>query len=133
MIGLRDRHVMRLAAALAGLALYVQLAFASWGMLGLASPGDPADGFGGHALCLAGATGATNPVAPTHGAPTAPAHDHAAFCCLWHSLPGVALQAALVPLPVAYARLAQSLLRDVAFTPVAQHSPANARAPPALA
>ena len=133
MIGLRDRHVMRLAAALAGLALYVQLAFASWGMLGFATQVDPADVLGGHALCLAGANGATNPVAPADGVPPAPAHDHAAFCCLWHPLPGVAPQAALAPLPVAYAQLTLSLFRDVTFLPVAQRSPANARAPPALA
>src|SRR5271170_8107844 len=132
MIGLRDKSLRRLGASLAGLALYVQLAFAGWGMLATATPGEPADAFGGHALCLAAVDGTTQPAAPTNDVPAAPAHDHAALCCLWHSLPGVTPQAALAPLPVAYAGLAHSEFGNTAFIPGPRRGPVNARAPPIL-
>jgi hypothetical protein len=130
MVGLRTQSLRRFGASLAGLALYLQLTFASWGML--ATPSEPADAFGGHALCLAGIGGTTQPTAPAN-TPAAPAHDHAALCCLWHALPGVAPQAALAPLPVAYAGIAHSERGDTAFIPGPQRGPANARAPPTLA
>jgi hypothetical protein len=131
MVGLRTQSLRRFGASLAGLALYLQLAFASWGML--ATPSEPADAFGGHALCLAGVSGTTQPAAPSDNAPAAPAHDHAALCCLWHPLPGVASQTALTALPVTYTSIAHSERGGAAFIPGPQHGPANARAPPTLA
>jgi hypothetical protein len=130
MIGLRDKSLRRLGASLAGLALYVQLAFAGWGMLATTTPGEPADAFGGHALCLAGIDGAIQPATPGDNAPAAPTHDHAALCCLWHSLSGVTPQAALAPRPVTYTSLAHSKFGDAVFIPGPRHGPANARAPP---
>jgi hypothetical protein len=133
MTGWRDKSFRRLGAALAGLALAVQLAFASWGMPALATPGDPADAFGPHALCLAGDPGKAAPeTPPARPAPAAPAHDHGAFCCLWHPLPGVAPMAAAAPLPVAYAAITRGDLADSRFLPGLRHRPANARAPPTL-
>jgi hypothetical protein len=130
MIGLRDPWMKRFAASLGGLALYLQLAFAASGMLALAAPSDPANAFGGHALCLAGG-GATQPAAPSDGTPVAPAHDHVAFCCLWHPMPGAAPQAAFAPRPIAYANVEHSEHGDVTFIPGPRRGPANARAPPA--
>ena len=132
MIALRDKPGKIFGAGLAGLALYLQLVFASWGMLALASPGEPADALGGHALCLAAESGAPHPATPAGDQPTAPAHDHLAFCCLWHSLPGVTPQAALLPQPVAYAAVGHDEPRDPALIPGSPHGSANARAPPAL-
>jgi len=133
MIGLRDPGMRRFGASLAGLALYLQLALAGSGMLPLATAGEPADAIGGHALCLAGDGGAAQPAAPADRAPIAPAHDHTAFCCLWHPLPGVAPQAAMAPLPIAYDSIALTERGDAAFIPGPRHGPANARAPPTLA
>jgi hypothetical protein len=132
MIGLRDKSLKRFGASLAGLALYLQLAFASWGMPALATPDEPADALGGHALCLAGESGTPQP-APADNGPVAPVHDHFAFCCLWHPLPGVAPQAALALRPVAYAATAHDEAGDATFIPGPQRGPANARAPPPLA
>ena len=131
MHALRDSPVRRLTAALAGLALYLQLAFAGPGMLALGAPTDSVGLLAEHALCLAAQTG--NHQQPADNGPTAPAHDHGIFCCLWHPLPGVAPQAAAPPLPVNYTSLAPSE-PDVA-APIAgpRHRTANARAPPALA
>jgi hypothetical protein len=50
MTRLRDLRFRRFGTVLAGLALCLQLAFASWGMLALAVPDEPADALGGHAL-----------------------------------------------------------------------------------
>jgi hypothetical protein len=133
MMGLRNKSLRRLGASLAGLALYMQLAFAGWGMLASAIPGEPADAFGGHALCLAGIDGAAQPAAPSDNAPASPTHDHAALCCLWHSLPGITPQAALAPLPVTYAGPAHGEFGDAPFIPGPRRGPANARAPPTLA
>jgi len=132
MIATRDKSLKRLGASLAGLALYIQLAVTGWALM---TPGETADGLGGHALCLAGGavTSTPTPIAPADDAPVAPPHDHASLCCLWHPLPGVTAQAALTPQPVAYARLAQSEPGDATFIPGPQRGPANARAPPTLA
>jgi hypothetical protein len=132
MIALRDRPVKIFGATLAGLALYLQFVFAGWGMLALATPGEPADALGEHALCLAAESGTPQPAAPLGDHPAAPAHDHLAFCCLWHSMPGVAPQAARVPQPVAYAAVGHDEPGDAALIPGRPHRPANARAPPAL-
>ena len=79
-------------------------------------------------------SGAAQPAAPADNAPVAPAHDHGALCCLWHTLPGVAPQAALAPLPVAYAaRRAPTSPATPPFIPGPRRGPANARAPPPLA
>ena len=131
MSGLRDKSMRRLGASLAGLALYLQLAFAVSGML--PTPDEPADALGGHALCLSAAGGAAPPAAPADQVPVAPSHDHASLCCLWHSLPGVAPQAAAAPLPIAYSGIARSEPGDTPFIPGPRRGPANARAPPTLA
>lgn len=133
MIRLRDKSWRRVGASLAGLALYLQLAFASLGMLAATAPAGPADALAEHALCLAAQDGAAQPSAPADPAPAAPTHDHGAFCCLWHSLPGVQSVAAAVPLPVAYARLARLDAGETAFIPRPRRGPANARAPPTIA
>jgi hypothetical protein len=132
MIALRDRPAKIFGATLAGLALYLQFVFASGGMLALTAPGEPADALGGHALCLAAESGAPQPAAPTGDQPAAPAHDHLAFCCLWHSIPGVTPQAALLPQPVAYANIGHDEPGNLPFIPGPPRGPANARAPPAL-
>lgn len=124
-----DRLLRRLGASLAGLALSLQLVFASWGILAMAAPADTADPFAGHALCLAEASGKT---APAQQAPAAPAHDHTALCCLWHPIPAVEPAAAAAPLPVAYAEIAATDSGATPFIAGLQHNPANARAPPAL-
>lgn len=131
MHALRDRSVKRLLAAITGVALYLQLAFAGPGMLALGAPTDSAGLLAEHALCLAAQTG--NHQQPADNGPTAPAHDHSIFCCLWHPLPGVAAQAAAPPLPVNYATLAPSEPNAAALIAGPRHHPANARAPPILA
>jgi len=130
MSGLRDKSLRRLGASLAGFALYLQLVFASWGMLATAVPGQPADAFGGHALCLAGVDGASQPTAPSDNTPAPPTHDHLAFCCLWHLTPAITPTIALVPQPVAYAAIGHAETGNGAFIPGPQRGPANARAPP---
>jgi hypothetical protein len=131
MHALRDSSVRRLSAAIAGLALYLQLAFAGLGALPPIAAGATADALGGHALCLVDESGSDKQ--PANNAPTAPAHDHTLFCCLWHPLPGVAPQAATAPLSVSYANVAPSEFGVAALIPSPRHRPANARAPPALA
>jgi hypothetical protein len=126
---LRDSSVRRLSAALAGLALYLQLAFAGPGMLALAASSDSIDQLAAHALCLGG--GSSTDPQPADGGPTLPGHDHSLFCCLWHPLPGVAPQAALPPALVAYATIALRDLGRLALVNGPSHGPANARAPPA--
>ena len=132
MIALRDKPVKIFGATLAGLALYLQLVFASWGMLALAALGEQPDALGGHALCLAAESGAPQPAAPASDQPAAPAHDHLAFCCLWHTIPGVTPQAALLPQPVAYVALGHDEAGDAALVLGPLRGPGNARAPPAL-
>jgi hypothetical protein len=132
MSALRDKPLKIFGATLAGLALYLQFVFAGWGMLAPATPGTPADALGGHALCLAAESGAPQPAVPASDSPSTPAHDHFAFCCLWHSMPGVAPQAALLPQPVAYAATGHDERGDPALIPGPPRGPANARAPPAL-
>ena len=132
MIALRDKPLKIFGASLAGFALYLQFVFAGWGMLTLATPGEPADALGAHALCLADAGNPPQPAGPAKGTPTAPAHDHLAFCCLWHSMPGVAPQTALLPQPVVYAAIGHDEPGDLALIPGPPRGPANARAPPAL-
>ena len=99
MIGMRDKSWRRFGTALTGLALGLQLMLASFGLVMTAAAAEPADAFGGHALCLAGG-GATPPAGET---PAPPAHNHFAFCCLWHQLPGLQPVAATAPIPVAFA------------------------------
>jgi hypothetical protein len=128
---LRDNPVRRLSAALAGLALYLQLAFAGPGMLTHVAPPDAVGALAEHALCLASESG-TKPQ-PANNAPTLPGHDHTLFCCLWHPLPGVAPQTAAAPLPVAYATVAHGELGSLPIISGPSHGPGNARAPPTLA
>jgi hypothetical protein len=132
MNGLRDKSLRRLGASVAGFALYLQLVFAGWGMLA-AAPSQPADAFGGHALCLAGLEGANQPAVPSDNAPAPPTHDHLAFCCLWHLAPAITPTAAMVVGPIAYAAIGQQETRGEVFIPGPRRSPANARAPPPLA
>ena len=82
---------------LAGLALYLQLAFASWGAL--ATQAEPVDALAEHALCLATQDGSSQPARPADQAPRPPAHHHAASCCLWHQFPG--LEPVATPTPQA--------------------------------
>jgi hypothetical protein len=133
MTRLRDPRLRRLGTGLAGLALYLQLVFASWGMLAPAITGASTDALGGHALCLASASTDAQPAAPADNLPAAPAHDHLALCCLWHSLPGVAQHAAQAPVPFAYATIAHDETGATAFNSRPLRSPAEARAPPILA
>ena len=128
MLGLRQKHWRRFGAALAGLALYAQLAFAGWAALSVATS-DAA--FGRHALCLADAT--TRLAEPADHAPIAPAHTHNGFCCLWHQAPGVQPVAIFTPLPIAYAHIVRIEPGDAPFIDGPRCDPANARAPPALA
>ena len=120
---------MRCGALFAGIALYLQLAIVGLGTLPVVS-GAPAGALGEHALCLAGG-GA--PRQPTDETPPAPTHDHTLFCCLWHSLSGIAPQAALRPLSVSYVAAALDEPREAAPIAAPRHKPANARAPPTLA
>ena len=129
MIGLRDKGLRRFGAALAGLAVYLQLALASWGMLALATASDSADAFGGHALCLA-ADDNTSPAPPADTGQKIPAHNHAAFCCSWHSPPGITPQAALTIFPVAYAPVALDATTATVIETAPPRGPAAARAPP---
>jgi hypothetical protein len=131
MMGLRKASWQRIGAALAGVALYVQLAFASWGMLGLAAPDAAGDVLGGHALCLAAQSGPGQPAQP-QDAPAPAAHDHGAFCCLWHSLTAVQPIAAATAEPVAYAEIARGDLANLPLIAGPRQDPANARAPPTL-
>jgi hypothetical protein len=122
----------RFGAALAGTALTLQLAFASWGML-LTASAATADPFAGHALCLAGLDGATLPAIPADRAPAAPIHDHATLCCLWHPLPALQASPLLTPEPVAFAAIGSGDRSEIPFLPGPRRGPANARAPPTLA
>jgi len=132
MKGLRHQFLRRLGASLAGLALYLQLAFASQGLPAVAATADPTGGFDAHALCLATGGGGDQPASPADPAPVAPTHNHAALCCLWHAFPGVQPAAAAAPQPVAYARLASVARHEAAPIPGRPQRPANARAPPTL-
>lgn len=131
MLGLRDKRMRRFGAAIAGLAVYLQLAFASWGMLALPTASDPTAALSAHALCLAGDPG-TSRTPPADTGPVAPAHDHFALCCLWHSLPGVTPEAALTPVPVAYTAVTAAEGRATVFHTAPPRGPAEARAPPIL-
>jgi hypothetical protein len=126
MIGLRDRSWQRFGATLTGLALGLQLMLSSLSLV-IAASSDPAEAFAGHALCLA--SGASPPA----DAPAAPAHNHFAFCCLWHQLPGVQPVAIAAPVPTAFAPVARIPAALASFSPGPQRGPANARAPPTLA
>lgn len=127
----RRRPWFRFGATLAGMALYLQLAFASWSLVTAAPPGGPDNEFHGHALCLAGQIEDAAPAAPA-GAPTAPAHVHDALCCLFHPLPAVPTHTAAVPLPVSYAEIGHSGFRGASPVSTLRHDPRNARAPPRL-
>jgi hypothetical protein len=126
MIGRRDKSWRRFGTLLASLALYMQLAFASWGAL--ATQPEPADAFAEHALCLAAQDGSSRPADP---APSTPTHHHAASCCLWHQFPGLEPVATPTPQAVPHASVTRLGLGEATFTPGPRHSPANARAPPA--
>lgn len=114
------------------MALAVQLAASSWGILAAVQTADPADAFGEHALCLAG--GGT-PAAPVKSdrAPVGPTHHHAAYCCLWHALAGNPPSAFTV---AAIEQGAAAALIDPATPGPAPKRPPGApgaRAPPNLA
>jgi hypothetical protein len=100
----------------------------SLGLSMTATAADPADAFGGHALCLAG--GATPPAGET---PAPPSHSRFAFCCLWHQLPRLQPVPATAPVPVAFVYVASSQPHLAAFIPGPRRGPVNARAPPTLA
>jgi hypothetical protein len=127
MTSLRTKPWRRFGATLSGLALGLQLMLSSLGLGMTAVAAEPADAFGGHALCLAGGGSL-----PTH-TPPLPAHNHLAFCCLWHQLSGPQPVAATAPVPIAFAYIVPNERGTAAFTPGPQRGPANARAPPALA
>jgi hypothetical protein len=131
MIGSRDRPWRRLGAFLTGLGLGLQLVLSSLGLLLAAAAAEPAATLSGHALCFAGEPVAPQP-SPAGGdsAPAAPAHQHVAFCCLWHQLPGVQPAAALAAQPLDRFRLVSAEPELAAFTPSPAQGPANARAPP---
>jgi hypothetical protein len=131
MAGLRKVFWQRIGAALAGVALYSQLAFASWGMLALATPDAAGDALGGHALCLAAQSGPGQPAQP-QDAPAPTTHEHGAFCCLWHQFPAVPPTAAATAEPVAYAAIARSDIANLPLIAGPRQDPANARAPPTL-
>jgi hypothetical protein len=124
MIGLRSNTWRRFGASLTGLALGLQLMLSSLGLVIAAASADPADAFGGHALCLSGS--ATSPAGDT----PAPAHNHLGFCCLWHQLPGIEPVAVSVLVPLAFGYVTPSHPGLAAFTPGPRRGPANARAPP---
>lgn len=124
----RRKAWRRFGASLAGVALVLQLALASWGAaLGFAAA--PANEFGEHALCLAGSR--APPDQPGGQVPANPAHDHDAFCCFWHPLPALQPIAAATPVPVVYATVSLALA-DAGSVFGLPHRPANARAPPDL-
>lgn len=127
---MRDRRFRRFGAFVAGLALYLQLAFVGAGALPVTA-GVPADALGQHALCLAG--GGNAPAQPADNAPAPPTHDHTLFCCLWHSLPSIAPQTAQAAAPIAYTIVALTKPDSAALTRGPYRGPGNARAPPALA
>jgi len=131
MIGRRDKSWRRFGTLLAGLALYLQLAFASWGAL--ATQAEPVDALAEHALCLATQDGSSQPARPADQAPRPPAHHHAASCCLWHQFPGLEPVATPTPQAVPHVKVTRLGLGEATFTPGPRHSPANARAPPTLA
>jgi hypothetical protein len=54
MTGFRNKSWRRLGATLSGLALVLQLMLSSLGLAMAGAAPEPADAFGGHALCLAG-------------------------------------------------------------------------------
>jgi hypothetical protein len=128
MMALRRSTGSRVGASLAGIALGLQLVFASWSLALFSSAADPADLLAEHALCLAGDQGKTPPAEPAKAA-----HVHDGLCCLAHVPLGLQPSAAKTPQPVAYIEIARAALADAAFVPGAGHSPANARAPPAPA
>jgi hypothetical protein len=128
MIAVRDRNWRRFGAALTGLALGLQLMLSSLGLVIASAVVDPADPLYGRALCLAGESRKPQPAHPA-----APAHNHFAFCCLWHQLPGVEPAAALPAQPVAYLWIDSGEPSLATFNPGPQYRPSNARAPPTLA
>jgi hypothetical protein len=130
MIGLRDKSWRRLGASLTGVALGFQLMLSSLGLVIAAASADPADPFAGHALCLAGESGATRPARP---ADSAPAHAHIGICCLWHQLSGIEPVAMAPAQPVAFAYILRDETGGAPLNPGPQRGPANARAPPTLA
>jgi hypothetical protein len=128
MHALRDSVVSRLLAAVASMALYLQLAFAAPGMLALSASPDTVGSLAEHALCLGAPSG--NRQQPADNGPVAPVHDHRDFCCLWHPLSGLASQTAATPLPISYASVTRCEPGTAALIPDPRHRPANARAPP---
>lgn len=133
MIGLRDKSWRLCGATLGGIALGLQLMLSTLGLVLAAAAADPVDALGGHALCLAGDSGAAQPAHPADGAPAGPAHSHGALCCLWHHVPGVQPVAALPVQPVAYALGSADDAGIAAAIPGPRRGPHNARAPPPLA
>jgi hypothetical protein len=125
MIGLRDKSWRRFGATLTGLALSMQLMLSSLSLV-IAASSDPAEAFAGHALCLSGASLPAD-------TPAAPAHNHVAFCCLWHQLPAVQPAVIVAPIPTAFTPVARIPAALASFSPGPQRGPANARAPPILA
>ena len=131
MTGLRNSTCRRLGAALGGVAVYLQLMLASFGLAAV-TPAAPADALGLHALCLAAAVDAGAAPAPIAPAPAAPAHDHAAFCCPWHTAPAVPPLVATLPRPLVYASVAAATLSPPPLVATRHVAPLNARAPPTL-
>ncbi len=127
MTGFRNKSWRRLGATLSGLAL-VQLMLSSLGLAMAGAAPEPADAFGGHALCLAGGA---NP--PAGEAPAPPAHNHFSFCCPWHQPPGIQPAAIAPSLPIAFSPITPAQPGLAALVPGPRRGPANARAPPTRA
>jgi hypothetical protein len=133
MTGRRHRSWRRVGAGVSGLALAFQLMLSSLSLVIAAAPANPLTALNSHALCLSDDATAPQPAPPAGGVPAAPAHDHVAFCCLWHQIPGLQPIAALPAQPAAYVHAIAVSPGMAAFNPGPRYDPANARAPPTLA
>jgi|SRR5579863_4126523 len=129
MNGLRDRSWRRFGTGLIGLAVGLQLMLSSLSLVIAGTTADPAAGFDPGAICHAGGK---SPPADGRG-PVTPAHNHVAYCCLWHQIPAIQPTVAAARAPAVFAYLAPSYPRPVAFSRNPPRGPVNARAPPILA
>jgi hypothetical protein len=129
MTGLRNNFWRRFGTSLTGFALGLQLMLSSLGLVIAGAAADPAAGFDPSAICH---TGGESPPANSQG-PATPAHNHVAYCCLWHQAPAIQPAVAAASAPAIFAYLVPSHPRSVAFSPNPRRGPINARAPPPLA
>jgi hypothetical protein len=129
MTGLRNYFWRRFGTSLTGFALGLQLMLSSLSLVIAGAAADPAAGFDPSAICH---TNGESTPANSQG-PTTPAHNHAAYCCLWHQAPAIQPTVAAAAAPTVFAYLLPSQSRPVAFSPNPRRGPVNARAPPTLA